>query len=520
MAKAKNDQVRCPHCGATDISLDLKSGKLKCNFCRGLIEGDASVNATGDLEKLTEHKINGGAANIIPDEKTILTLKCKACGAEIVVNTDEATTARCHWCRHVLSINEKQPNGAVPDMVLPFKLEKGVAEKSIREFVSKRKFFAHPKFKQEFSTENVMGVYLPYMVIDINARVQFRGEAEHQIRKYTRGSGNSERTYYDAEVYDVVRDFSLYVDDLTIESSKDKMNQNVLVNSNNVINAVMPFDTENAVAWDARYLRGYASEKRDTNVDGLAPIVQEQVKDIARYQARTTMTYYDRGTVWNSEQIQMRGSDWKAAYLPIWLYSYLEDDGKKKLLHYVAVNARTGETSGSVPVNKSKLMAASVLVEIVGIILGTSWIRFWLLADIDEDNPALWGLLGLAPGFVFYWLQMRHYRSLDARHIHEKDTRSEMKDLKKSDKLRGTRKELTSSRIRGENGNAIKGSLANGASHMLGEDISNALGLGRMTGSTDQNVAEVKEKAKKKNKISTIVVWTIIILFILFFFVL
>ena len=50
----------------------------------------------------------------------------------------------------------------------------------------------------------------------------------------------------------------------------------------------MPFDTENAVAWDARYLRGFASEKRDTNVKALAPIVQTQVMDIARYQARST----------------------------------------------------------------------------------------------------------------------------------------------------------------------------------------------------------------------------------------
>ena len=161
MAKAsKNDQVRCPHCGATDISLDTKSGKLKCNFCRGLFDGEAT-NAAGGVKGLTTHEIGGGAEDIIPDEKTILTIKCKACGAEIVVNTDEATSARCHWCRHVLSINDKQPNGAVPDLVLPFKLEKSVAEKSIREFVDKRKFFAHPKFKQEFSTENTMGVYLP-----------------------------------------------------------------------------------------------------------------------------------------------------------------------------------------------------------------------------------------------------------------------------------------------------------------------------------------------------------------------
>ena len=497
MAKAsKNDQVRCPHCGATDISLDTKSGKLKCNFCRGLFDGEAT-NAAGGVKGLTTHEIGGGAEDIIPDEKTILTIKCKACGAEIVVNTDEATSARCHWCRHVLSINDKQPNGAVPDLVLPFKLEKSVAEKSIREFVDKRKFFAHPKFRQEFSTENTMGVYLPYMVVDVNAHARLKGEAEHQTRKYTVSDGDSKQTYYDAAVYDVTRDFSLYVDDLTIESNTEKMNQNVLVNSNNVINAVMPFDTENAVAWDARYLRGFASEKRDTNVKILAPIVQAQVMDIARYQARSTMQYYDRGTVWTSEQIQMRGSRWKAAYLPIWLYSYLEDDGKKKLLHYVAVNARTGETSGSVPVHKPKLKAFSVLVEILGIILGWSWFRFWIVQDLDDDNPALWGALGLTPGFIFYWLQMNRYRSLSARHTHEKDTRSEIDDLKKADIYREERKRLSNSRIRGENGNAINGSLSKGADKMLGKELSDMLGVDRMFGSQAQNGVKTAEKNKK-----------------------
>ena len=33
--------------------------------------------------------------------------------------TAEQMGARCHWCRHVLTVNEQIPNGAVPDAVLP-----------------------------------------------------------------------------------------------------------------------------------------------------------------------------------------------------------------------------------------------------------------------------------------------------------------------------------------------------------------------------------------------------------------
>ena len=143
----KNGLNRCPNCGATDTTLDVKSGKLRCNFCRSLFEGVAA-NAFGGIEDLKGDIIGEGAKEIVPDEKIILTLKCPSCGAEVVINTEEVTSARCHWCRHVLSVNEKMPNGAVPDLVLPFKTEKKFAEEKIDEFVKKRQFFAHPQFKK------------------------------------------------------------------------------------------------------------------------------------------------------------------------------------------------------------------------------------------------------------------------------------------------------------------------------------------------------------------------------------
>lgn len=31
---AKNGQNKCPKCGATEISLNVSTGKLRCNFCR------------------------------------------------------------------------------------------------------------------------------------------------------------------------------------------------------------------------------------------------------------------------------------------------------------------------------------------------------------------------------------------------------------------------------------------------------------------------------------------------------
>jgi DNA-directed RNA polymerase subunit RPC12/RpoP len=417
---------------------------------------DAEVMVADDIHELKGEIVGSGAVAIIPDTKDIMTFKCSACGAEIVIDTAEATSGRCHWCRHVLSVNEQIPNGAVPDMVLPFKMDRAVAEGKIREFVKRRQFFAHPRFRREFTTENIMGVYLPYMVVDVNGHAKFVGQGEHLVRQYTKGLGDNKKTYYDADLYDVGREFDILIDDLTVESSMDKLNQDARANTNNIINAIMPFDTENCVRWNANYLRGYASEKRDTDTAELKPVVVLQAKDVARYKAGESLAFYDRGVRWQDEAMDVAGVSWRAAYLPVWLYSYYQEE--KKLLHYCAVNARTGETMGSVPVNKGRLLAMAFVVEVVGILLGTGWILAFLQVDTDGDNPAMFGLLGYTPGFIFYWVMWMKYRNTNARHYHEKETKATVENLKQRDDFVEHRVKLRNAVMDGANNGAVRGS--------------------------------------------------------------
>jgi len=314
----------------------------------------------------------GSGASRIESTDDVRTFKCSACGADVVIDTGHSTQARCHWCRNVLSMNQQIPNGAVPDMILPFSLPKEAAVEKIRAFVKKRQFFAHPRFKKEFAPENVMGVYLPYMVVDVNAKAAMSGVGEHEARRYTVKVGDKTETRYDVEVFNVARQFDLHVDDLTIESSSSRLDQRTSENTNNIINSIMPFDTANAVRYDSNYLAGFTMERRDTDYDRLLPLTQVQVGDIARYQANSTLQYYDRGVRWDHEHLELVGQRWVSAYLPVWLYSYYEQKKNgTSFLHYVAVNGRTGETMGSVPINKRRLLAVSAVVQVVGMILGT-----------------------------------------------------------------------------------------------------------------------------------------------------
>ena len=438
-------QDKCPKCGSTDISLNAQTGLLRCNFCRYEFKPEKVEGLEKDITKLEGEIVGSGTQDIDENSKDMVTIKCTSCGAEVIIDTSETTQARCHWCRNYLSINEQIPNGAVPDVVLPFKLKKDEARQEIEKFVKNRKFYAHPKFKQEFTTENIMGVYLPYMVVDVNSHAYFSGQGEHEKRRYTRGSDDNKRTYYDADLYDVEREFDLTIEGLTVESSSDKINKNSSNKTNNIINSIMPFDIENCVKYNSNYLRGYTSEKRDMDIDDLRQIVDKQSKDVARFAANDTLKQYDRGVRWKTENLNVKGKQWKTAYLPVWLYSYQEKKGDKSILHYVAVNARTKETMGSVPIYMSKLILVSVIVEIIALIL-------MLFVDLDDN-----GWVFLLAGPLYYGLMYMKYRNKKARHYHEIETKRKIFNLKKSDVFVKTETGLSNSRIEGANNTRVNG---------------------------------------------------------------
>ena len=355
----------CPKCGSTELRHRPGSDRLICLYCRHEWAATRVEEAFGlgeDIADLRGTQIASGARNIAADAQSLRSYRCGGCGAEVVINTENAMTARCHWCRHVLGVNEQIDNGAVPDAVLPFHIRKDDAVARIRQFVGKRSLFALKAFRDEFTPENVVGVYLPYMVVDARVSADAAGVGEIETRRYTRGEGKEKQTLYDADVWRVQRHVDFTVDDLTLESSARRGNLDTRVNTHNVINTIQPFDTKNAVKWNASYLLGYTSEKRDRDVQHLMPRLQEQMLSMARAQMQPSVRRFNRGVRWERERMDLKGTRWVSMYLPVWLYAYHQPGPGGGLLHYIAVNGRTGETMGSVPVQQWKLVLAALSI--------------------------------------------------------------------------------------------------------------------------------------------------------------
>ena len=76
----------------------------------------------------------------------------------------------------------------------------------------------------------------------------------------------------------------------------------------------------------------------------------------------------------------------------------MQQKGKKNILHYVAVNARTSETMGSVPIHFPKLWGFTILIALAAIIAAGI-----LRLTLDEDNVVWWvPLLGLSACPIFF----------------------------------------------------------------------------------------------------------------------
>jgi len=356
----------CPQCGSTEVSRKGNTLSLICGFCRYEWVGSRLEDTHGlgeGIGALDGRTYLSGAADITSADD-LVTIKCQGCGSEVVVDTARALEARCHWCRSILSINDKIPNGAVPDGILPFHITKQDAMARIGQFAGKRKFFALKKFRSEFKAENIMGVYMPYMTVDGNVTATLHGAGEVLTRKYTVQTGkNSRTTYYDANVYDVARQFDLHVDDLIVESSAARSNIDNRANTNNIINSILPYDVKNMVGFDSNYMGDFSAEKRDLNIDDVARRAHAQFLGMARESIRDDIRPYDRGVSWTHEELEVHGSRWASVFLPVWLYSYAEKQGDGSMMvHYIAVNGRNGNVMGSVPVNKGRLFAVSALV--------------------------------------------------------------------------------------------------------------------------------------------------------------
>ena len=437
--KIKHNQFRCPNCGSTEILYDKNNKVLKCSYCLTCFIDDKVEDI--DISKLEGRNIGLGAKDI--KDNDIVTINCYSCGANIVIDSKEAPYARCHWCRSILSLDNKVENGAVPDVILPFSVSREEAFNIMKEYLKHNKFFTKKDFINDLTLENVIGTYLPYMLVDTHVHCFFSGSGEHLVRSHWVSVGEDRNGYteyeerYDADLYELSREFDIEIDDLTVESSKDKENIFDANKANNIINSILPFDTENCIPFKANYLIGYSTEKRDMNINDIENKVSVQIKDICRLSINKDLDFFDRGIKWEKEDINTIGKKWVSASLPVWLYSYTEKKKKKEVIHYIAVNGRTKEISGSTPFSVKKLLIFCSIIQLI-VLLVTSIIYVFVI-NKTSNTFSLDYIILLWPffliGFILFIVIYFTVGNKGARHYYEQDTKYKLYNIKRKEEV-------------------------------------------------------------------------------------
>lgn len=444
--KSKIEQKRCPDCGSGDIQLNPITGKLRCNYCKHEFEPEKVEGFVENINELKGTVIGAGAQNIQEMPNSIITCKCSGCGAEITLNTNELAFTKCHWCHTGLSLNDQVPSGIVPDAILPFKVSKEEAFEDMKKLVEKKSLFAKEDFKNNFKIENLRGVYLPYMMLDVNGHAVFKGiggkivnththtytrqrKTYGRDRKVTYEKYDCEREEYDIDLYDTEREFDIQIKNLLETTDSKQLNWKKVEKpdrANFVLTTLMPFDVANCVKWDANYLNGYSLEKRDTNIGDISDNMKLKAKDVARHKINKDLDY-NAGINWKKEEFDINGQQWKAVYLPVWIYSYVQETKKGPYTYFIAENARTKEMNYTIPLNL---------------------LRFIIFTLICFALPIL----------VIAWIGMLlSYNHFDERNRHEKDTKTKITNINRKDEFIKHKKRQNSNVIKNANNKRIEG---------------------------------------------------------------
>jgi LSD1 subclass zinc finger protein len=346
--KALNLELACTGCGAV---LKFKPGTrhLACEYC-GAANEIAAPDATGKVEEIGLDDFL--AKNFDREEKIqVVTINCNNCNATSTFDP-KTSSDKCPFCASPLVV--KGGTTATlhkPQYILPFGIDVNQSVKNFKQWI-KSLWFAPNDLKQYGNDPGKLtGMYLPFWTFDCSTRTSYtgqRGEDYYVTESYEAiENGKSVRRTRQVRKtrwYPASGNVNNTFDDVLIEASttlkKDKLR------------ALEPWDLQNLVAFNDKYLSGFRTETYQVDVkDGyqqakgrMEPVIESTIRrDIGgdRQMIHYTSSAYDNPT-------------FKHILLPVWLSAYRYKD---KVYQFM-INARTGEVQGERPYSAVKITFA------------------------------------------------------------------------------------------------------------------------------------------------------------------
>ena len=339
-------EYKCPACGGT-MEFDSTSQKMKCPYC----DTEISVEEYEALnESQTSEDKKSGQTEKSTKESTFVTYICESCGGEITADkTTGATT--CPFCGNRVVLKGQFEGGLKPDYVIPFKLDKKAAKAAYQKHLE-GKAFVPSVFKEENHIDEIVGIYVPFWLFDMETNALVTYDAE---RSRVWMSGDVE--YTEHEFFKIERGGTMAFEHIPEDGSR-KMEDDLM-------ESLEPYDFKDAVPFKDPYLAGYVAERYDVAADECKKRAKKRAKASIKRELRDTVKGYSIVKP-VSDNVKIQKASQKYALYPVWILNTTWRDQK----YVFAMNGQTGKMVGDLPADKGafwKYVVSRGLV--IGVIL-------------------------------------------------------------------------------------------------------------------------------------------------------
>lgn len=329
---------KCPCCSAP-LVFGAESQNLKCEFC-----GNSFPIET--VEQLKEDNENAGGAskydweNYTPrsyedtNEVSLADYSCPSCGAKIQGDDSLGSTV-CPYCGNSTIVKGRFEGTLKPDYIIPFKFNKKAAIEAF-ENDFKNAPFLPDSFKDKKKIEEMTGVYVPFWMFDCDCDAAVSYTAEKVVTW-----SDSNYNYTKTDYYKLFRSGSVGFANIPVDASKKT--------DCAYMEALEPFNCEDAVEFSGAYLSGYLADKYDVSAEESIERANERVKN-STVEAFNDTTGHYTAVVPESTRIGFSNGRIRYSLLPVWMLNIRYMDKVYKF----AVNGQTGKVAGEYPVSKSK----------------------------------------------------------------------------------------------------------------------------------------------------------------------
>ena len=220
-----------------------------------------------------------------------------------------------------------------PDYVIPFKLDKKAAKEAYYKHLT-GKAFIPSVFRQENHIDEIVGLYVPFWVFNIESEADISYDAE---KIHVWKSGDTE--YTEHKYYKIRRGGTIYFEHVP-EDGSVKMDDALM-------ESLEPYDFKDAVPFKSAYLAGYVADRYDVDQDECMKRAKKRIRRSTEDSFRETVNgYYALST--QSSTVNIRDSKTSYAMYPVWLLNTTWKGQK----YTFAMNGQSGKIVGDLPADE------------------------------------------------------------------------------------------------------------------------------------------------------------------------